>query len=137
MKVICRITDIKHLSERTLEAVSKFLRIEGEVQELEREKIYDVFAVERRSDGGLFYYIIAMDVAQRIAPYPAELFAIEDPTLRDDWEIKIDCVDGLQDFRLMTFEEWANDERFFERLCDGGAEEEEMLVYWERLLASS
>lgn len=71
-------------------------------------------------DGCTWFYVLDDDERAHPIWYPAALFDIRDPTIPRDWVFGyVRPSTGEEEFPIVSFPEWAHDERFYEALVDG------------------
>jgi hypothetical protein len=71
-------------------------------------------------DGYTWFYVLDDDDRPHPIWYPAALFDVADPTIPDDWVFGyVRPSTGEDEFPIVSFPEWALDERYYESLVDG------------------
>jgi hypothetical protein len=69
--------------------------------------------------GITWYYVMDDDGHAWPNHMPATLFDVVDGTLPDSWEVGYHRFAIDNQYPIVSFPEWANDHRFYERLVDG------------------
>ena len=97
-------------------------------------KVYEVFALSLWNDGGMRAYIHSSDNCYFPLPYPFEFFEVVDSYIAEDWVVS--SILNTTYFRNITisFQKWALDETFYERLVEGDLE---CITAYEQYLAES
>jgi hypothetical protein len=71
-------------------------------------------------DGYTWFYVLDDDDRAHPIWYPAAFFEVIDPTIPDDWVFGyVRTSTGEDEFPIVSFPEWALDERYYESLVDG------------------
>lgn len=97
-------------------------------------KEYKVFALSSWSDRGMRAYIHSLEECSFPSPYPLELFEIVDSFIPQDW-VANTISDSTNDKHIVfSFNEWAIDGTFYERLVGGDLE---CTAIYEKYLAES
>jgi len=128
LKIVYR--SIKSSISAVQACIDKYIRLNEEIQELSQGQVYEVIAIERRDDGGLWYFVHATSGRMFPSAYPAEIFDISDGCLRDDWIFDVVIVDGIAVFRSAGFPEWVTDPNFFSKLIDQDEECKKLYTLW-------
>lgn len=131
MKARCVTNELAKIDSKSVRTrLEKAIHLNGPNRDISIGCDYDVHAVEFR-DGGFWFFIHSIPQNDYPFPYPAEYFEVIDATIPTGWSIK--CMqegDGTVVKRL-SFDEWANDDGFYERLVEG--ENESINVFRQRI----
>jgi hypothetical protein len=94
---------------------------------------YTVYGLEFRNNAP-WYYLCSEEWDTYPVPYAREFFEIIDLRLSVYWRLSVSYSDWRESHTAITFEEWANDRMFYERLVDGDRDAEEIFDKYRKLM---
>ncbi|MFA5632890.1 MAG: hypothetical protein WC997_15400 [Porticoccaceae bacterium] len=100
------------------ERASRSINLDGADEDLIVGNTYFVFSLERWSDSGLRVYLHTVEGSSFPYPYPIEMFDVVDPTFPSAWGVGLEEVESGLIIKRISFEQWAKDDFFYEKLID-------------------
>ncbi|WP_239985116.1 hypothetical protein [Pseudomonas congelans] len=120
LKVICKINDLKDISDEVVLGVlkDKIFRPDGKI-DISLGSEYVVYGIEFWENSPWYYLCVDVD-DEYPKPYAADLFFVSNNKLSTHWQLGFCTNYNGSQVASLVFEEWAVDRRFYERLIDGG-----------------
>lgn len=119
MRVQCRFNQVSDIPEIEIRnRLAESIHRDGPDDDLIERKIYTVFALSRWNDGGLRVYLHTIEESDHPYPYPLEMFEIVDSTIPANWRVSFEQRPGGIEIKLMSFLDWVEDVRFYEKLVE-------------------
>ncbi|MBX3743444.1 MAG: hypothetical protein KF712_20835 [Akkermansiaceae bacterium] len=120
MKVRCRFNQIGDIPEIDVKnRLAESIHRNGSDDDLVEGTTYAVFALARWNDGGLRVYLHTIKESEHPYPYPLEMFEVVDPNIPENWKFVFEQRPTGLEIKLMSFPEWIEDIRFYEKLVEG------------------
>lgn len=120
MKVQCRFNQVSDIPDIEVKnRLSESIHRNGPDDDLIVGMTYTALALTRWGDGGIRVYIHTIEESDHPYPYPLEMFEIVDPTIPANWRINFEQRSRGVDIKLMSFSDWVDDVRFYEKLVEG------------------
>jgi len=120
MKVQCSFNQVSNIPEIEVKnRLAESIHRNGPDDDLIEGRAYTVLALARWSDGGIRVYLHTIEESDHPYPYPLEMFEVIDPTIPANWRIGFEQRPGGIEIKLMSFPDWVEDARFYEKLVEG------------------
>lgn len=142
MKVICKINNVNNFTDKWLlkRLKSHFGRpSSGDIQDCDEilniviGQVFTVYGVVFW-DNSPWYYIVDDEDDEYPTPYASEFFDVIDKRLSSYWNLSAVDSGEFGVISSLVFHEWAEDDRFYERLIDGDLEAEEKFNKYRQLM---
>ena len=136
MKVRCIANNLKSLDNIDVqERLSSSIKLDGAIEDIRIEDLYSVYAVFYRKDGGIWIYLNTVPESDYPYPYPIEMFEIVDGSIPSGWAVGFGNDLSGTNFKCISFSEWVNDLRFYEKLIEGDKNAVDLYEFWKGLLS--
>lgn len=134
MKIICKINNLNDISDpHTLERLKRYIsKPDGEI-DLDIGRAYNVYGVVFW-DNCPWFYICPDNSDEYPKPFAADFFDTVDSRLPQNWMLCSFSNGQSEATTLLTFEEWAKDLSFYERLIDGEPEAIDIFTRYRTIL---
>jgi hypothetical protein len=120
IRVRCIINDLSRLPNTPVrQRLETSIHIEGVIEPLSIGTEYDVWALVRGLDRGLWVVIDSIPGSYFPSTYPAEFFEFICMDIPNGWRVCFESSKHGIEIDSISFPEWTSDKHFYERLIDG------------------
>lgn len=120
MRARCLHNRLDGISSETIRRrLRRCVHIDGEIDSLKIDSIYDILALTRSSNGEIRIFIDTGTDVGFPSPFPIEFFEIVDCSIPVGWVVGWYSLNDSIDISILSFSEWVSDCRFYEKLIEG------------------